>query len=1118
MNLLAFIFKRATRHWQILATLSLGVLLATALLASGPILVNTVVEFGLRRTLSAGSVLRGNVALAAYAFISDTPEPDYQALDEAVQTAVAARLGEYMVQVVPSSATWWLLPWADEQVLAGNRLNLRTYGGEELRQKLALVAGEWPAGTVVDPAENRVQVLVPEAMAQAFELQVGDQLPVSTRADDPEPTGWLDVAGIVRPVDARDPYWFGEFSPLLVRSDDEWTEYSALIPAGTFFSAHQAMTPEGRPELDWYVLLDPGRVTLRNLPHLLTQLDGLRDDLRPLAARPNLQTEVDDIVRAFQQQSGAVSSPLLFLTAEIVLLALYYVTMVSALAVRQVEREFAILASRGMTGWQIFRIQLLEALLIALLAVLSGPVLGVALVRWLAVVGPLADVGGAGWPLTITSAAWLAAIVGALASLVGLLWPARTAVRRSIISHQQAVARAEAPPWWQRYYLDVFVLAVGLILLWRLQTFGSIVGGTATRTRVDWLLLLAPLALLLGAGTILLRLFPLMLRGLAALTTRQRGLPGALAMWQVARNPTHVARLVLLLTLAMALGILSTGLNATLDRSEAERAMYAAGSDLRLVSPRGILLDDLATLPGMAGLSGAWRGQGSISLGRLFGAVELLAVDPATAGSLLNFREDFAAEPLPLLLNSLEVDNTAEQPVTPLPGRVRELGIWVWSPPDPPEELRNIRNTAEGDSDLDRIALEAKVKTAQGQLLNLKLLPAETGGYPADGWRYYSALLPVLTERSYPLSLHSLWLQNRLRTTSFRGGPQSVFMELALDDLTVVDWETDARQVVDDFEDVSRVWQGSATAFNPVFRPSEEAHSGRARLHIGYQFDSRETVGLSLANINKAIVLPALASAGFVAASSAEVGDILPITLPSSGQLLFELVGTVDYFPTLYDEARGGFLITSRDAVLDQLNHVSRRSVNVNEVFVQGSDPTPAGIEALTTAAASVPNVNQVISAEAIRTQIKADPMSLGLRSVTYFGYVLTTTLSLIGFATYFYMSARQRESAYGVLRSIGLSPRQLYGMLVLEQVVLILFGLALGTVLGVVLNQITLPGLPISLGSQATIPPFQPLNDWWAVARIYLLLVVAFMVTLGVATYLLWRRNLHRVLRIGEE
>ena len=39
--------------------------------------------------------------------------------------------------------------------------------------------------------------------------------------------------------------------------------------------------------------------------------------------------------------------------------------------------------------------------------------------------------------------------------------------------------------------------------------------------------------------------------------------------------------LVLLLTLAMSLGMLSTGLNATLDVSERERAQYAVGGDLR---------------------------------------------------------------------------------------------------------------------------------------------------------------------------------------------------------------------------------------------------------------------------------------------------------------------------------------------------------------------------------------------------------------------------------------------------------------------------------------------------------------------------------------------------------
>jgi ABC-type antimicrobial peptide transport system permease subunit len=144
--------------------------------------------------------------------------------------------------------------------------------------------------------------------------------------------------------------------------------------------------------------------------------------------------------------------------------------------------------------------------------------------------------------------------------------------------------------------------------------------------------------------------------------------------------------------------------------------------------------------------------------------------------------------------------------------------------------------------------------------------------------------------------------------------------------------------------------------------------------------------------------------------------------------------------------------------------------------------------------------------------------MALGLRSVTFFGYILTTLLSLVGFATYFYMSARQRETAYGVLRSIGMSPGQLYGALVLEQVALILAGLAIGTILGVVLNRITLPGLPITFGDRPPTPPFLVRDDWLAVGRIYLTLAIAFFISLGIATALLWRTQLHRVLRVGEE
>ena len=142
----------------------------------------------------------------------------------------------------------------------------------------------------------------------------------------------------------------------------------------------------------------------------------------------------------------------------------------------------------------------------------------------------------------------------------------------------------------------------------------------------------------------------------------------------------------------------------------------------------------------------------------------------------------------------------------------------------------------------------------------------------------------------------------------------------------------------------------------------------------------------------------------------------------------------------------------------------------------------------------------------------------LGLRSVTLLAYILTTVLSLVGFATHFYMNARLRETQFGILRSLGLSRGQLYGWLLLEQIIMILAGLTLGTLLGMLLNQLILSGLPISFGDRLAIPPFMPLENWTAVIKLYLTLLTAFITTLGIATGVLWRSNIHRALRIGQE
>jgi putative ABC transport system permease protein len=344
-------------------------------------------------------------------------------------------------------------------------------------------------------------------------------------------------------------------------------------------------------------------------------------------------------------------------------------------------------------------------------------------------------------------------------------------------------------------------------------------------------------------------------------------------------------------------------------------------------------------------------------------------------------------------------------------------------------------------------------------------------------------------------------------------------MFLVLDDLTIVDAETQETQVFESFEDSSRTLflntMDKGSNYDGIYTGITEqfARSGQWSQIVSMGYNRPQQIyPLRLRQTWQRDPLPALVSPAFMQATALQVGDVTQV-LVNSTQVEFRIAGAVRYFPTMYEELQAGYLITSRDLLLPLLNEASQSSTNPNEVLIE------------TDGSASTDDLEQIVpllstswQAEDVRQTLKASPLALGLRSVILFGYALTTLLSLVGFATHFYMSARQRQALYGVVRALGMSSRQLYALLALEQAALVLAGLALGTGLGVLLNQITLPRLPVSLGERPPIPPFIPRADWLAVGWLYLGLAAAFLCTLGLVTAILWRARIHRVLRIGQE
>lgn len=1157
MAFLLFILRRARRHWQLLLTLSLGVILTTALLASAPLLVDTVVEMGLQLTLQSSGAAEGNLRLVT---LTSTDQARSQVIDSEVEALLPSALGKHLDYTTQSAESKWMFPWIEGQLATDQRLNLRFYEG--VQDRVEFVAGEWPAEASAEP--NVIRAVVSDGMARSYILRVGDRLPLSIEEASTGPDVWIEVTGVVRPQNPLDPYWFGEFSPLTSQSTERWSaQYSAIVPVDSFLPAVASLFPGETVDLAWHALLKHDTFSVNDIEPLQAQLAGLDAELDAMQPRVTLHTGVPEIMARFQTQLESIRVPLYILIAEVMLLVLFYVTMVAALSMRQVEREFAILRSRGASGWQIVRIQLVEALIILAVGFVSGSWLGVGLVKALAWAGPLADVGQTGRGLGLTQSAWLAAGVGTLACLAGLLLPLGPALRRSIVTHQQMVTRSTQPPWWQRYYVDVVVLVGGLVLLWRLRLYGEMTTGGPGGAQLDWLLLLSPVAFLLGAAAILLRVFPLILRAMAALVARRRGLAGPLAMWQASRNPTHVARLVLLLTLAIALGNLSTGLNITLDQSEYDRARYLAGNDLRLVSQRAVPLVDLQLAPGVVELSGVWRGQGTVDLESpqedpaeaVYPQFEVLAIEPDSFSAVTTFRDDFSNQNMEELLGHLAIPEGQHPSLLLLPGQPAKFGFWLWGMPEDKTALNSYERWIDGDDDAERVGVVAKLQTAQGELFTARMQRPETtgaaalqtdsftlgtdiGGHDVKlrfrikpnnlGWHYFEGSLPVLPSSSYPLSLHSLWFENQVTRL---GEPIPKFVGFVLDNLTVIDAETQETQVVEDFESLSRtsflnIMEAGSIYGGLVTRPvSWEFESGGSGQLIGMWFSHPEqSYPLRVRQTWSADPLPALANPAFMETTGLQVGDIVRSWINRQqdigGQLEvglaeidFRIAGTVNYFPTMYGELEAGYLITSRDLLLAVLNDTSQLSTNPNEVLIESDGRTSIDI-----LSSMVPVLSQSWEAESVRQTLKANPLALGLRGVTFFGSVLMILLSLVGFATHFYLSVRQREMFYGVMRAMGMSSRELYGSIVIEQAVLILTGLVLGTGLGLLLNQITLPRLPVSLGDRQPIPPFVPRADWPAVAALYLALTVAFLVILGVVTALLRRARIHRIMRIGQE
>ncbi|SDC76372.1 putative ABC transport system permease protein [Paenibacillus sp. UNCCL117] len=240
-----------------------------------------------------------------------------------------------------------------------------------------------------------------------------------------------------------------------------------------------------------------------------------------------------------------------------------------------------------------------------------------------------------------------------------------------------------------------------------------------------------------------------------------------------------------------------------------------------------------------------------------------------------------------------------------------------------------------------------------------------------------------------------------------------------------------------------------------------------------------------------------------------KAGDLMNITV--SGQPVeFVVVATVPYWPSQYPDEIP-FFIANLEYIYDQA------PITPYDVWLKMKDGAKVApmLEALRAKNVDIATVKDVRNELIIQ---KKHPARGGVFGILSLGFLVSAFVSLIGYVLYWFFNLSSRVVQFGVLRAMGLSRRQLTGMLLLEQIFTAGLAIALGFGIGKLTSYLFLPFLQTAENVKTQVPPFRVIFDSRDTSQLYI--VVAVMMLTGASLLFLHIRRLrvHQAVKLGEE
>lgn len=1139
--------RRLRSSWPLLAIASFGILAAVTLMAVGAVYSRGLAEGGIRHTLSTTDV---NI-LNAQLFVQNRPlgPGDYRKLRTTVEDIAQENLGHMLRETHRFGRTpddWALLGSArGPRPLLGAPVG-RPFFLTGFQDHSQLIEGRWPrANPVAEQGFLELEAVIGAGSARVMNWRLGSQVSLFPFRGDPLERVVVTVVGVADAIDRQEEYWLGAvtyFDPQSINGEQLLIPF--YVTEEAFFQGLGGKYPAVVGDFGWYLYLDTDLVTAATADQTLDSITSLEIDSNKAIPRSLVLTGLDESINRYKRQLTLARVPLYLYIGLVVFLILYFLALVMGLLSRYRVEEAGLLRSRGGSIAQVGGVLIASEGVVALISVIAGPFLALAIVRFLLLktIDPAGVEGSVN--VGISADMFVMGAVGGLLSLLVLAIYGVNRARLGVAATLRDRARPPAVPLLQRYYVDLLVLAGLGILWWQIGDRGGFLSRdlASGALEINPSLLFGPILVLLAVAFLILRFLPHLVRLLAWGASRMSPAWASFSLVRLARDPMPHGSLIIILMLAAALGVFGASFQSTLARSQEEQALFQRGGDLVVGGRRftPAIQAAVAATPGVEHMTPVGRDTVTLLDVLPKDSARLISIEPAAMAETAWFRNDFAGQSLGELLEPLEGDTnsgpiSAFNPVlgVPIPADGEHLGVWV-----------DVRGLESGPTQLG-LNLWARLRDDQGRYRNIALgnlfglseaathsnqeqslgdPPPLTAGRgvsdpsgfidPGPGWIYlegplYGEAAASPSRSSRPsLGLVSLYLTKR---PLFAVPPGSIVLdEVTVRGPSLNGAKQEGGTIIEGFEDLG-LWR---TLANQADEPDILEHEPEAGLLGGSGL--RFTWGSPLVEPNRGLflpagdhILPAVGSQEFQPGQVARFSDsrhVVPVVIHNVSR----------YFPTA--RTSSPFLLVDREDYVEYVDRLPQGTLeHPRQLWLSPTEGWDRQ-DVISSVIDAVPGFSWVRDRDQSVSMADRNPLAGGgWNGLTILAVSAIIVAVLLTLTIHGVVAVYTGRVDLTVVQALGFSRAQMVFSLTLERLVVAALGIGIGSAMGVWLGRWVLGYLDITVTGQQVVPPMIVDLKGWLVALVLASLIAATILSLMLAVY--WARRLHipQVLRAAE-